>query len=195
MWVIELLKLSSMHPALMNAQSASKQAMEHLKHSFGQIQAGRATPALVEDLMVESYGSMMTLKSVASITTPDASTITVQPWDKGLVSNIEKAIITSPLGLNPQVNSTTILIPIPKPTEEKRKSLVKTLKQISEEAKVALRNIRHEALNQIKKEKEAGTLTEDLFFQAEKELQNFIDENNKVVEEITEKKSVEIMTI
>ncbi|MBI4836010.1 MAG: ribosome recycling factor [Candidatus Abawacabacteria bacterium] len=184
-----------MHVALQQAKATSGQAIDHLKHAFSQIQAGRASTALVEDIMVESYGSMMSLKSVATINTPDASTISIQPWDKGLVSAIEKAIQTSPLGLNPQSNSSGLIIPIPKPTEEKRKNLVKTVKQISEDSKVTLRNARHEALNMLKKEKEAGTLPEDMFFQQEKELQKLIDEGNQVVDELTEKKSAEIMTI
>lgn len=184
-----------MHPSLIQAKSASQQALEHLKHAFSQIQAGRASTALVEDLMVESYGSMMPLKSVATIQTPDASTISIQPWDKGLAASIEKAILTSSLGLNPQNNGGNILLPIPKPTEEKRKNLVKTIKQQAEDSKVTLRTIRHEALTDLKQEKEAGTLPEDMFFGLEKELQKLIDELNKQVDEMVEKKSGEIMTI
>lgn len=184
-----------MHSSLSHAKMESQAALDHLKHAFSQIQAGRASTALVEGLMVDSYGSTMSLKSVATINTPDTSTIVIQPWDKGLVANIEKAIQTSPLGLNPQVNGLSILIPIPKPTEEKRKSLVKTLKQITEDSKVTLRNIRHEALSQLKEEKEAGTLPEDVYFGYEKELQKIIDEGNKTMDDLAEKKSQEIMTI
>lgn len=184
-----------MHVALNQAKTESLAVIDHLKHAFSQVQAGRASTALVEDLMVESYGSMMPLKSVATINTPDASTIMIQPWDKGLVSAVEKSIQTSPLGLNPQVNGLSILIPIPKPTEEKRKSLVKTIKQITEDSKVTLRTIRHEALNQLKKEKEDGTLPEDMLFGYEKELQKIIDENNQILDDLAERKSQEVMTI
>ena len=184
-----------MHNALVKAKATAQQALDHVKQSFAQIQAGRASTALVEDLMVESYGSMMPLKSVATIQTPDASTISIQPWDKGLAASIEKAILISPLGLNPQNNGGNILLPIPKPTEEKRKNLVKTVKQLAEDGKVTLRNIRHDALSELKKEKEAGTLPEDTFFGHEKELQKLIDDLNKQVDEMTEKKSAEIMTI
>ncbi len=184
-----------MHTAISQAKNEIQAAVDHLKHAFSQIQAGRASTALVEDLMVESYGSMMSLKSVATINTPDASTIVIQPWDKSLVSAIEKTIQTSPLGLNPQVNGLSLLIPIPKPTEEKRKSLVKTLKQITEDSKVTLRNIRHEALAKLKQEKEDGVLPEDQFFGLEKDLQKVIDDSNKMLDDLADKKSQEIMTI
>lgn len=184
-----------MHPAIQKLEAANKQALEHLKSEFAQIQAGRASPALVENLMVESYGSMMTLKSVATINTPDASTISIQPWDKSMVSAIEKAIQTSPLGLNPVSDSTMVRIPIPKPTEEKRKELIKTVKQLAEDSKITLRNARHEALAGVKKEKDAGTISEDIFFYVEKEMQKLIDMHNKSIDELVEKKSAEIMTI
>ncbi len=184
-----------MHPAIQKLETATKQALEHLKSEFAQIQAGRASPALVENIMVESYGSMMTLKSVATINTPDASTITIQPWDKGMVTAIEKGIMTSPLGLNPQSDGVMVRISIPKPTEEKRKELIKTLKELAEEGKITLRNARHEGLSDVKKEKEAGTISEDIYFYVEKEMQKLIDQHNKTIDDLVEKKSAEIMTI
>ncbi|MBP6084986.1 ribosome recycling factor [Candidatus Gracilibacteria bacterium] len=184
-----------MHSSLVGFKQSVQAATDHLKSEFTQVQAGRASTALVENLMVESYGSMMPLKSVATITTPDASTVSIQPWDKGLASAIEKAIQLSPLGLNPQNNGGVVLLPIPKPTEEKRRDLVKSIKQMSEDSKVQLRTARHDALAIIKKEKDDGALPEDQFFQIEKDLQKLVDEGNKAIEELLEKKSQEILTI
>lgn len=184
-----------MHAVIAQVKTGIQGALDHLKQEYTLVQAGRASAALVENIMVESYGSMMPLKSVASINTPDASTISIQPWDKSMLSPIEKAIQTSNMGLNPQSNSTGVIVPIAKPTEEKRKELVKAVKQMSEEAKVQIRNERHEALSKIKKEKEDGSMPEDQFFQTEKELQKMVDEANKAIEDLVEKKSAEIMTI
>ncbi len=184
-----------MHAAIQQVKSNVQGALEHLKQSYSIIQAGRASAALVENIMVESYGSMMPLKSVASINTPDASTISIQPWDKSMLSPIEKAIQVANLGLNPQSNSGGIIVPIAKPTEEKRKELVKSVKQTGEEVKVQIRTSRHEALGKIKKEKDDGVLPEDQFFQLEKELQKIIDDANKMIDESAAKKAEEIMTI
>ena len=184
-----------MHTVIQQVKNSTLGAIEHLKQEYTLVQAGRASAALVENIMVESYGSMMPLKSVASINTPDASTISIQPWDKSMLSPIEKAIQVANLGLNPQSNSGGIIVPITKPTEEKRRELVKAVKQTSEEAKVQVRTLRHDALSKIKKEKEDGILPEDQFFQTEKELQKIVDDANKLIEELVSKKSAEIMTI
>lgn len=184
-----------MHAAIEQVKEGVKAALDHLKQEYTQVQAGRASSALVENILVESYGSMMPIKSIATITTPDASTISIQPWDKSMLSPIEKSIQVANLGLNPQSNSGGVIIPITKPTEEKRKELVKAVKQLSEETKVQVRTYRHDALNKIKKEKDDGVLPEDQFFQLEKELQKLVDEANKLIEDSVEKKSAEIMTI
>jgi len=170
-------------------------AIEHLSQEMGKIRTGRANPALIENLMVEYYGNKTPLKQVASINAPEARLLVIQPWDKDSLVNIESAIRESDMGFNPSNDGQVIRINIPQLTEERRKELVKALNQRSEEAKISIRNIREEVWKEIQEEEKAGKMSEDDKFLGKDYLQKIVDEYNKKVEEIREKKEKEILTI
>lgn len=170
-------------------------AIDHFKQELGGLRTGRANPALVENVMVESYGSKMPLTHVASVSIPDAKTIAIQPWDKGNIGPIEKAIQAANIGLNPVNDGMLIRLSIPSMTEERRKEMVKLLGQISEKAKIAIRNVREEIIKEFKKQQEEENLTEDDLAGMKKDLQEVVDKYNEQVKEITASKEKEIMTI
>jgi len=170
-------------------------AIDHFKQELGGLRTGRANPALVENVMVESYGSKMPLTHIASVSIPDAKTIAIQPWDKGNIGPIEKAIQAANIGLNPVNDGMLIRLSIPSMTEERRKEMVKLLGQISEKAKIAIRNVREEIIKEFKKQQEEENLTEDDLSGMKKDLQEVVDKYNEQVKEITAAKEKEIMTI
>lgn len=170
-------------------------AIDHFKQELGGLRTGRANPALVENVMVESYGSKMPLTHVASVSIPDAKTIAIQPWDKGNIGPIEKAIQAANIGLNPVNDGMLIRLSIPSMTEERRKEMVKLLGQISEKAKISIRNVREEIIKEFKKQQEEENLTEDDLAGMKKDLQEVVDKYNEQVKEITASKEKEIMTI
>jgi len=145
--------------------------------------------------MVDSYGTKMPLKSLANITVPDAKTISIQPWDRGQIASVEKAIRDSSLGLNPQNNGIAIHLNLPPLTEERRKELVKVLHRYAEESRIAVRNLRHEALDQLKSLEKAKEIGEDQLEVAEKEAQKHVDGFNTMIEEASKKKEKEVMTV
>lgn len=170
-------------------------AIEHLNQEMGKIRTGRANPALVENMMVDYYGNKTPLKQVASINAPEARLLVIQPWDKDSLVNIESAIRESDMGFNPNNDGQVIRINIPQLTEERRKELVKALNQRSEDAKIAIRNIREEAWKEIQEAEKEGKMSEDDKFSGKDYLQKIVDEYNKKIEEVREKKDKEIMTI
>ncbi|MEK7651644.1 MAG: ribosome recycling factor [Patescibacteria group bacterium] len=178
----------------MNNEKFDK-AIEHFKQELGGLRTGRANPALVDNVMVDSYGSKMPLAHVASISIPDAKTIAIQPWDKSNIGPIEKAIQVANIGLNPVNDGILIRLSIPSMTEERRKEMVKPLGQISEKAKIAIRNAREEILKEYKKQQDEENLTEDDLAGMKKDLQEVVDKYNEQVKEITSAKEKEIMTI
>ena len=159
------------------------------------LNVGRANPSVLEDIMVDYYGTPTPLKQIATVSAPDARNILIQPWDKGQLKEIEKAINTAQLGFNPMNDGVTIRITIPQPTEERRKDLVKHLHGLLEKAKVSLRNIREEAMKEIKKMEQDKKIGEDERFTKQDEMQKIVDEYNRKLEEETEKKEKEIMTV
>ena len=170
-------------------------ALDHLHQEFSKVQTGRANAALVEHLMVDSYGTKMPLKSLANISIPDAKTIAIQPWDRGQIASVEKAIRESNLGLNPMNNGLAIHLNLPPLTEERRKELVKVVNKLAEEAKIALRTHRHDAfaaLKELEKEKEIG---EDLYHTEEKRAQEAVDGFSAQIEESAKKKEKDVMTV
>lgn len=169
--------------------------MAHLKTEFSKLQIGRASPALLEDLKVEVYGSMQPVKAVASISVPDPKTLQIQPWDRSSMGAIEKAIQASGLGLNPINDGRVIRVPMPPLTEERRKELVKIVHQMAENAKISIRNARGTAHGAFKTMEDGKEITEDQRRMAEKHLQEKVDKVNKDVEETAKKKEQEIMTI
>lgn len=176
------------------AQEQMKKSVEHLDRELGHIRAGKASPKMLDSVMIDYYGSMTPLNQVASVTTPDAKTIAIQPWEKQMIAPIEKAIINSNLGFNPDNNGEIIRIFIPALTEERRKSLIKDVNKEGEAAKVGVRSARKEANDQLKKMLKDG-LSEDMEKDAVETVQKLTDKFNKNVDEIVSSKNDEIMTI
>ena len=139
-----------------NAETKMGQSLEALKNNLGRIRTGRPSPQLLDVIQVEYYGSMVPLSQVANVTLLDSRTISVQPWEKGMGAKIEKAIRESGLGNNPQLNGTIIMLPIPELNEERRRDLTRVAAQYAEHARVAIRNVRRDGMDQIKKGKTAG---------------------------------------
>jgi len=169
-------------------------AIAHLEKELIHIRAGKAAPAMLDGVMVEYYGSMTPLNQVSNISTPDARTIAIQPWEKGLIPVIEKAILGANLGFNPENNGEIIRINVPVLTEERRKSLVKQVSQEGETAKVSLRTARKEANDSLKKLLKEG-LSEDMEKIGEVEVQKLTDEFGKKVDDLVKAKEKDIMTI
>jgi len=177
-----------------SAEIKIQKSIEHLETNLLGIRAGKASPALFNNVMVDYYGSQTPITQVASITSPDARTILVQPWDKKMIATIEKAIMQANLGFTPQNNGETIRINIPPLTEERRKEFVKQSKHEGENARVSIRNARRDAIETIKKLQKDG-LSEDLAKDFEAEMQKIVDSYNKSVDSILEKKEKEILAV
>ena len=169
-------------------------AIAHLEKELMHIRAGKATPTMLDGVQVEYYGTLTPLNQVSNVSTPDARTIAVQPWEKGLIPVIEKAILAANLGFNPDNNGEIIRINIPALTEERRKQLVKQVSQEGETAKVSIRSARKEAKDSLKKLLKEG-LSEDLEKDAENEVQKMTDNYGQKVDALVEAKDKDIMTI
>lgn len=169
-------------------------AVEHLEKELVHIRAGKANPSMLDGVLVEYYGSMTPLAQVSNVSTPDARTLAVQPWEKNLIPAIEKAIMNANLGLNPDNNGETIRINIPVLTEERRRGLVKQVHQEGEHAKVSIRGARKDANVSLKKLEKDG-LSEDLEKDAEATVQKMTDDFGKKVDSLVEAKEKDIMTI
>ena len=170
-------------------------ALDHLEEEFGAVRAGRANPKVLDRITVEYYGSETALNGVATISTPDARTLVIQPWDTKLLKDIQKAIQTSDLGINPQNDGRVIRQVFPQLTEERRKDLTKQVKKYAEDAKVAMRNIRRDGMDYVKKLKKNAEITEDDQKKAEKDLQDLLDKMIKKVDTVTAAKEKELMSI
>jgi ribosome recycling factor len=169
-------------------------AVSHLDKELVHIRAGKASPRMLDSVMVEYYGSMVPLAQVSNINTPDARTIAIQPWEKSMIKPIEKAIINSNLGFNPDNNGEIIRINVPAPTEQRRRDMVKTVNKEGEVAKVSLRSARKDANDNLKKLLKEG-LSEDVEKDAEDEVQEMINDFTKKVDKMLEDKNQEILTI
>ncbi len=172
-----------------------EKALDHLADEFGAVRAGRANAKVLDRITVEYYGSETPLNGVATISTPDARTLVVQPWDTNLLKEIQKAIQTSELGINPQNDGKVIRLVFPQLTEERRKELTKQVKKYAEDAKVAMRNIRRDGMDYIKKLKKNSEITEDDQKKAEKDLQDLLDKYIKKADEALAAKEKELMSI
>lgn len=172
-----------------------EKSVEFFKEEVGKIRTGRANAALVDGIMIDYYGSKSPLKQVATITVPEPRTITIAPWNRDNLINIEKAIRESQLNLNPVNDGQVIRINLPTLTEERRKELVKILNQKAEEARVGIRKGREEIWDEIQEMEKAGKIGEDDKFAGKEKLQKIVDEYNARIEEIREKKEKEIMTV
>lgn len=170
-------------------------AMEHFEEGLAAVRAGKASPNVLNGIMVDSYGSAMPLNGVASVSVPDAKTITVQPWDKKLLQTIEKAIIDANIGMTPSNNGEIIRLNVPPLTEDRRRDLVKQIKADAETARVSLRGIRRDAIEAIKKAIKAEGLPEDVAKDGEMEAQKMVDTYSKKIDELLASKEREIMTV
>ena len=170
-------------------------ALEHVQEEFGAVRAGPANAKVLDRITVEYYGSETPLNGVATISSPDARTLVISPWDTKLLKDIQKAIQTSDLGINPQNDGRVIRLVFPQLTEDRRKELVKQIKKYAEEAKVAMRNIRRDGMDYVKKLKKNSEITEDDQKKAEKDLQDLLDKMIKKVDEVTAAKEKELMAI
>lgn len=170
-------------------------ALEHLDEEFASVRAGRANAKVLDRITVEYYGSETPLNGVATISTPDARTLIIQPWDTKLLKDIQKAIQTSDLGINPQNDGKCIRLAFPQLTEERRKDLVKQIHKYAEGGKVAVRNIRRDALENFKKQQKASEITEDELKMAEKDLQKMTDDSCKEIDKILDNKEKELMSV
>lgn len=175
-------------------KSANQKSLVHLENELMKIRAGKATPSMLHGVMVDYYGSPTPIQQVANISTVDARTITVQPWEKPMLNEISKGIINSNLGFAPQNNGEVLIISIPPLTEDRRRELVKKSKSEGEHAKVGIRNNRKDSLDMVKDLKNDG-LSEDMSKDAENEIQNLTNVYVKKVDDLLEQKEKEIMTI
>jgi len=178
---------------LQTAEKHMKATIEKMETELTTIRTGKASPALLDSVKVEYYGSKVPLKQVANVVAPDPKLITVQPWEKPLVGEIVKAIQTSNLGLNPQSDGTFIRIPLPPLTEERRKELVKAVKHMVEEAKVAIRNVRRDAIDKLKKIEKEHKITEDDLHRNQKEIQDLTDRKIVDLDRVFAAKEKEIL--
>ncbi|NDW18476.1 ribosome recycling factor [Dysgonomonas sp. 216] len=176
------------------AESKMQSSVEFLEESLAHIRAGKANPRILDGIKLEYYGSITPLSGVASITTPDAKTIIIQPWEKQMLKEIEKAILNSDVGITPDNNGEMIRLSIPPLTEERRKALVKQSKQEVEDAKISIRNARRDAIDAIKKTVKDGT-PEDVAKDAEGSMQKLHDKYIKKVDELFAQKEKEILTV
>ena len=168
---------------------------EHLEEDYGAVRAGRANAKVLDRITVEYYGSETALNGVATISTPDARTLVIQPWDTKLLKDIQKAIQLSDLGINPQNDGKIIRLVFPQLTEERRKDLAKQVKKYAEDAKVAMRNVRRDGMDYVKKLKKNSEITEDDQKKAEKDLQDLLDKSIKRVDAALAAKEKELMSI
>lgn len=184
-----------MHPYLEQAKQKFIKALEHLHGELGSIRSGRATPALIEQIKVEAYGTFTPLIELASIAAPETRLLVVQPWDKSILKDIERALQQSNIGASPVIDGQLIRLNLPSLSEERRREFVKLVNNRIEETKGVFRHIREEVLKLAKDEKTAGKLPEDEFFVAQKDLQKLVDDYNEKIKKIGEDKEREIMTI
>ena len=185
----------SLQDAISKAVQEFDKAIEHLMDEFSRLQVGRANASLVDHISVDVYGSSQSIRSIATISIPDAKTIQIQPWDKSSLAPIEKAIVGIGTGLNPVNDGTNIRLVMPALTEERRKDLSKAVHKYAEEAKIAVRNSRQDAHNKFKQMKADGDMTEDDLRGSDKKLQDKVDDANKQIDELSKAKEQDIMTI
>lgn len=183
------------HPVLTQHDAKMQKTVDALKHELLSLRTGKATPALLDSVRVDAYGSPMPLSQVASVTAPQPRLLVVQPWDKGLLQSVLKGIQKADLGLNPADDGDLIRVPIPALTEDRRKEMVKKAKKVGEEAKVAIRNVRRDANEDVKKLEKDGEISQDETHRLQGEVQKMTDKFTGLIEEILEKKEKEILEV
>ena len=178
---------------LKDALHRMDQAITHIRMELGKVRTGRANPEIFEGLSIDYYGTMTPLNQLSSITVPDASLISIQPYDKTLIPEIEKIIMQSNLGLSPNNNGISVSVPIPPLSEERRKDLIKHVHQLVEEGKIAVRNVRRDANHQLKSSQSEDHLSEDEIRRAEQEVQRYTDDHVKLLGDLQVTKEKELM--
>jgi len=184
-----------MDEILENADLKMKKCIEILKKEFGSVRAGRALPSLLDKISVDYYNTSTPLNQLATITAPEARLLLIQPWDKNIIGEIEKAIMKSDLGLTPNSDGSVIRLAIPQLTEERRKELVKVIRKKAEESKVAVRNVRREANDLLKAEEKGSKITEDELRIAQEEINDITKKNIEEIDKALETKEKEIMEV
>ena len=172
-----------------------EKVMEHFHHELSSVRTGRANPALLATVMVESYGSKVPLQQVASVTVSDAKTLTISPWDKGMLQEIEKGIQVANLGFNPSKDGQVVRITLPPLTEERRREMVKLVGQLAEQARIGIRQVREDIIKAVKKSEADGQSTKDDVAAAQKKVQDTIDKYNDDIKQISAEKEKELMTV
>ena len=186
--------MSDINSVLENAKTSMDKTISHLETELQKVRAGKASPAMLESVMVDYYGSMVPLSNTASVNSQDSRTLVIQPWEKSMLTPIEKAIQAANLGFNPQNDGVIIRIMVPPLTEERRKQLTKTAKSIGEDAKVGIRTVRKDSMEQLKKVQKDG-VPEDEAKGAESKIQILTDNSVSKVDKHIEQKEKEIMTV
>lgn len=184
-----------MNEIIKDAKIRMDKSIEAFRQEISKIRTGKATTALLDGIKIDYYGTPTPLNQTANVSVLDAHTLSITPWDKNMVNEIDKAIMTANLGLNPVNDGTNIKVPIPPLNEERRKELVKLVKKFGEDAKIAVRNIRRDANDHLKKSEKDKELSEDLRHDAEADVQKYTDEHVKLVDEIIKHKEDEIMEV
>jgi ribosome recycling factor len=186
----------SIDEILLECEEKMQKSEEHVTNEFNGVRTGKASPALIENITVEVYGgSQMRIRELAGITVPEPRQLMVQPWDATTLGPIEKAIQKANIGLNPMVQGKSLRIIIPELSTEQREKFVKAVRQMAETGRVAVRHVRREAIEHLKREQKAGTITEDELKHAEKEVQNLTDQFIKRIDEHLQHKEKEIMRV
>lgn len=178
-----------------NTKNNFQKALEHMEGEFSKLQMGRANPAMLDEIRIDQYGSLQALKNIASINTLDPQTLSIVPWDKTVIHAIATAITNSGLGLNPQTMADSIMIKVPPMTEERRRESAKIAKNMLEDGKISIRNVRGDAIKDIKKAKDNDEISEDDVKAFEKDLQKMVDDANKMADEAFKKKEADIMKV
>ncbi len=175
--------------------SRMDRTIDAFKRELGQLRTGRATPALIEDLSIDYYGSATPLKQIASISAPDARAIMVQPWDKGALREIERSLQRSEMGFNPSNDGNVITVPIPPLTNERRQEMVKLLRKKAEDGKVSVRNVRRDGLETLRKLERDKSVSQDQNRRAQEQLQKVTDGHTKLIDETASAKEAEILQV
>lgn len=184
-----------MHQAIKDAKGRMDKTIEALRSELSKIRTGKATTVLLDSIRVDYYGNMVPINQVGNVSVLDAHTLSITPWDKQMVQIVDKAILEANLGLNPISDGTNLKIPIPPLNEERRKELVKLVRKFGEESKVAVRNIRRDANDHLKKDQKDKKMSEDQMHDAEAEVQKLTDEHIKLIDDTLKHKEKEIMEV
>jgi len=184
-----------MHQLIKDAKGRMDKTIETLRSELAKIRTGKATTVLLDSIKVDYYGNMVPLNQVGNVSVLDVHTLAITPWEKQMVQIVDKAILEANLGLNPISDGTNLKIPIPPLNEERRKELVKLVRKFGEESKVAIRNVRRDAIDHLKREEKEKKMTEDQLHDAEKEVQKLTDDHIKLIDDTLKHKEKEIMEV